>query len=174
MDEQPDPDDCGANQQFVERLVPLLRAVSGRLDRHLMDATATVGLPPPVAMALRALEPRRPRPMSGLAEMLRCDPSNVTGIADRLESQGLAVRQPALHDRRVKELAVTPKGSAVRERFLRELGRVPLRIDTLDPGERATLVDLLGRLLGGAPACDGDATDPREATAERSDGRPRP
>jgi len=128
--------------------VPLLQALSSRLHGHFVESIAAVGLSAPIAMALRALEPGRPRPMSGLAGTLRCDPSNVTGIADRLEAHGLVARQPAVHDRRVKELVVTTEGAAVRARFIRELERVPLQIDALDEAERATLVDLLGRLLG--------------------------
>ena len=33
-------------------------------------------------------------PMSELAEAMRCDNSNVTGIADRLEDRGLVERRP--------------------------------------------------------------------------------
>src|SRR4029079_10546887 len=41
------------------------------------------------AHALRLLDPEQPIPMSALAEKLFCDASNVTGIADRLESRKL-------------------------------------------------------------------------------------
>lgn len=156
------PTHLTADDRFLERLVPLLHALSHRLHEHMEEATAAVGLSAPMAMALRALDPELPRPMSGLAGTLRCDPSNVTGIADRLEAQGLVARQPATHDRRVKELAVTPRGAAVRARFVRELERVSLRVDALDPSERATLVDLLGRLVedgGGCAPCDGAAAE---------------
>ena len=159
MEETVTPSDLGADERFLVGLVPLLHGLSHRLRDHMGEATAAVGLSAPIAMALRALEPGLPRPMSGLAETLRCDPSNVTGIADRLEAHGLVARQPAAHDRRVKELVVTAEGAAVRARFIRELERVPLRVDALDETERATLVDLLQRLLGDTAGCAAPAAE---------------
>ena len=52
--------------------------------------------------------------MSALAAALQCDNSNVTGIVDRLEAQGLVERRPAAHDRRVKTLVVTTEGVELR------------------------------------------------------------
>src|SRR5881227_4272593 len=63
------------------------------------------------AHALRLLDPDEPMPMSALAERLFCDASNVTGIADRLETRGLVRRQSLEGDRRVKALTITPSGS---------------------------------------------------------------
>ena len=57
-------------------------------------------------------------PMRDLAGRLQCDPSNVTFLADRLEERGLIERRPDLSDRRVKLLALTPAGSAVRMRIV--------------------------------------------------------
>ena len=44
--------------------------------------------------ALRILDPKRPVPMSALAEALVCDASNVTGIVDKLIAG--AMRAPAV------------------------------------------------------------------------------
>ena len=57
-------------------------------------------------------------PMRDLAGRLQCDPSNVTFLADRLEERGLIERRPDLSDRRVKLLALTPAGLAVRTRIV--------------------------------------------------------
>ena len=48
---------------------------------------AELGLTFPLAHALRLLEPDRPRPMRELADVLFCDASNVTALADRLEAR---------------------------------------------------------------------------------------
>ena len=53
-------------------------------------------------------------PMSALAGPLMCDNSNVTGIVDRLEALGLVERRPAERDRRVKAVALTEQGIALR------------------------------------------------------------
>ena len=57
-------------------------------------------------------------PMRDLAGRLHCDPSNVTFLADRLEERGLLERRPDPSDRRVKLLALTPAGLAVRMRIV--------------------------------------------------------
>ncbi len=53
--------------------------------------------------------------MIDLSRMLFTDKSNVTAIADRLESAGLIKRSPALQDRRVIMLTLTPEGVALHE-----------------------------------------------------------
>ena len=50
--------------------------------------------------------------MSSLAELLVCDASNITGIADRLEARGLVERRSVGADRRVKTLALHPPASS--------------------------------------------------------------
>ena len=86
---------------------------------RLMEALEQLDLTFMQAHVLRLLDPTKPRPMGELAEMLKCDASNITGIVDRLEARGLVVRGSAPGDRRVKALAPTPAGLAMRERVLR-------------------------------------------------------
>ena len=61
---------------------------------RLPEAAAEFGLAPRQAHLLQMIEPGEPLPMSRLACALRCDPSNVTGIVDRLEEHGLIERRP--------------------------------------------------------------------------------
>lgn len=87
-------------------------------------------------------------PMRRLAQKLKCEPSNVTGIVDRLESRGLVERRPDPADRRVKLAAPTEKGRAT-ARELRDglnFAREPLA--DLSVAERTVLRDLLRRMLG--------------------------
>ena len=83
----------------------------------------------PQAHMLRLLDPERPLPMSALAERLFCDASNVTGLADRLESRGLVRRQSAEGDRRVKALTITPAGIALRKQVLAIMTEPPAAFD---------------------------------------------
>ena len=48
--------------------------------------------------------------MGSVAEVLSCDASTLTGIADRLEERGLIQRETDPADRRVKLLALTATG----------------------------------------------------------------
>ncbi|MCC6678687.1 MAG: MarR family transcriptional regulator [Phycisphaerales bacterium] len=53
--------------------------------------------------------------MGCVAGSLGCDPSNITGVVDRLEERGLLVRAEASHDRRIKTLKPTAAGRRLRE-----------------------------------------------------------
>jgi DNA-binding MarR family transcriptional regulator len=95
-------------------------------------------------LSLLSLEPL---PMRKLAQKLKCEPSNVTGIVDRLEARGLVERRPDPTDRRVKLAAATDEGRRV-ARDLREglrFAREPLA--GLSDEERLSLRDLLRRML---------------------------
>ncbi|GAA0933293.1 MarR family winged helix-turn-helix transcriptional regulator [Streptomyces thermoalcalitolerans] len=95
-------------------------------------------------LSLLSLEPL---PMRKLAQKLKCEPSNVTGIMDRLEARGLVERRPDPSDRRVKLAAATQEGRRV-ARELREglrFAREPLA--ALSEEERLVLRDLLRRMV---------------------------
>src|SRR6476661_6122186 len=70
-----------------------------------------VDLAPAQARALHELDLDRPISMRELAERLKADPSNVTGLIDRLEARGLVERRPDPTDRRIKGLALTSAGA---------------------------------------------------------------
>jgi DNA-binding MarR family transcriptional regulator len=99
------------------------------------------------AHALRTLDPERPLPMSELAELLVCDASNVTGIADRLESRGLIERRSADGDRRVRALALTPAGVKLRDQALRIMHEPPAPIAALSEKDQRALRDILRRAV---------------------------
>ncbi|MEZ5078792.1 MAG: MarR family transcriptional regulator [Solirubrobacterales bacterium] len=86
-----------------------------------------------------------PRAMGEIAELLRCDPSNVTGIADALESRGVGRRRPSAEDRRVKAVELTAKGQRLRERAMAELSEPPDWLRRLSAADQRTLRDLLRR-----------------------------
>src|SRR5258707_4588838 len=45
-----------------------------------------------------------PKPMRHLAEALKCEPSNITCLVDRIETRGLVTREADPEDRRVKNI----------------------------------------------------------------------
>ena len=109
----------------TDELVALFFQVLGLLRARLVVAVAEIGITPQQAHALRCLDSGRPLPMRELATELGCDASTVTGLVDRLEERGLVVRQPDPDDRRVKALAVTPAGVALRDRIAAALDDEP-------------------------------------------------
>ena len=112
-----------------------------------MAVMTELGLSFQQSMALMRLEPDEPVPMSTLALALQCDNSNVTGIVDRMEAHGLVERRPSDRDRRVKAVALTPHGEAVREEVRRRAGTPPAAIAALTDDDAALLRDLLRRAL---------------------------
>jgi DNA-binding MarR family transcriptional regulator len=115
--------------------------------RRFLQIASEEGLSPPQMGALMQLDPDRPAPMGGLAEILGCDSSNVTGIVDRLEARGLVERRPAEHDRRVKMLAVTEAGSEVRDRFRAGMAVPADALARLSDKDARALRDILERAL---------------------------
>ena len=115
--------------------------------KRIVTRLSELGLTFPLAHALRLLEPGHPRPMSELAELLVCDASNVTALADRLESKGLATREPHPGDRRVKALALTEDGIELRERVLELMSEPPPPIAALPVADQRALRDILRRAV---------------------------
>jgi DNA-binding MarR family transcriptional regulator len=108
---------------------------------------AELGLSFSQAHALRLLDPEEPTPMSALADRLFCDASNVTGIADRLESRGLVRRESLAGDRRVKALTITPEGMTLRAQVMELMSQPPDAIAALSEADQRALRDILARAV---------------------------
>ncbi|MFD3503010.1 MarR family winged helix-turn-helix transcriptional regulator [Streptomyces sp. NPDC058676] len=127
-------------------VVELIGDVVARFYEDFEDAAAGHALTGAQARLLSLLS-LEPLPMRKLAQKLKCEPSNVTGIVDRLESRGLVERRPDPADRRVKVAAATEEGRRV-GRELREglrFAREPLA--GLSEEQRLALRDLLQQML---------------------------
>ncbi|MGW4686523.1 MarR family winged helix-turn-helix transcriptional regulator [Streptomyces sp. NPDC004244] len=129
------------------QLLELLAAIGTAQWRDFATAAAHYGLTSTQAKVLAQLD--GPLPMRGLATLLVCDASNVTGIVDRLEARDLVRREPDPADRRVKNVVATDAGRDVIRRVREEMQATHGALDTLGEDERATLYALLGRLRPG-------------------------
>ncbi len=116
----------------------------------MLSAAQEFGLAPQQAFALLRLKTDEPTTMTELAQALRCDNSNVTGIADRLEAAGLAERRAHPSDRRVKTLVLTERGEQVRHGYKDRLGHAPPVFEAMSDEDAATLVEILGRAASAA------------------------
>ena len=97
-----------------------------------------------------ALLRRGPMPMRQIAQTLSCEPSNITGIVDRLELRGLVARQADPDDRRIKRVATTEAGRTASEELRESLNFARAPLAALEPAEREQLRDLLQRIVEGA------------------------
>ncbi|AZM87648.1 MULTISPECIES: MarR family winged helix-turn-helix transcriptional regulator [Streptomyces] len=125
-------------------LLELLAAIGTAQWRDFAAAAARHGLTSTQAKVLAQLD--GPVPMRGLAALLACDASNVTGIVDRLQARGLVRREPEPRDRRVKNVVATGEGREVMRRVRAEMQATHGALDALDEAEGATLYALLERL----------------------------
>ncbi len=137
----------GPMDPLTAEVVELIGTVVARYHEEYEAAAAEHQLTGAQARVL-ALLSREPMPMRRVAEQLKCEPSNVTGIVDRLESRGLVERRPDPADRRVKLAAATERGreTATRLRGALAFAREPLA--ALSAPERTALRDILRRMLG--------------------------
>ena len=70
-----------------------------------------------VLMLVKHVGAEQGLPQREIARRLIISGSDVTGLIDRLEKDGLLTRQGASNDRRVKLIKITPKGSALLDRL---------------------------------------------------------
>ncbi|MFF5935941.1 MarR family winged helix-turn-helix transcriptional regulator [Streptomyces sp. NPDC012508] len=128
-------------------VVELIGAVVARYHQEYEQAASEHSLTGAQARVLGLLS-LEPVPMRKIAQKLQCEPSNVTGIVDRLESRGLVERRPDPADRRVKLAAPTPEGLDTARRLGESLDFAREPLGQLTDVERTLLRDLLKRMLG--------------------------
>lgn len=128
----------------VDEIAQRLFGVTERMRKNFQETCDSFDLTAAQARTLLALNDRAP--MRNLSDVLQCDASNVTGIADRLEAKDLVRRETSASDRRVTLLAITPKGERVRRRLQESINASsPVNVK-LSAAEQTTLGDLLAKL----------------------------
>lgn len=129
---------------LIEQVYDLMGAMDTLRDQVLRELALTK----PQAEALWTLRQQaEPSSMRRLAAALRCDPGNITFIADRLEERGLIKRVNNESDRRVKLIAVTPAGRAVQRRLVRAAAKKS-PLTALSADEQRQMTALLAKVLG--------------------------
>ena len=131
----------------MSALVEQVMAVALAIVQELKGAVREIGLSESVAHLVWLLDPEAdPMPLRQIADKLRCDPSNITLLAERLEEKGLAERRPHPADGRVRTLVLTPAGVAARRKLLQHVQeRSPLA--ALDTEQQRQLQELLSAVL---------------------------
>src|SRR5262245_54189682 len=107
---------------------------------HVPASARSLNLSPVQCHVLQLMDPDEPVAMGQLALTLSCDASNVTGLIDRLERQGLVRRRPAPQDRRVKEIELTPAGTRIRTELQQRIAGESCALGRLSAAERKALV----------------------------------
>ena len=140
------PEKTRPRDPMTLEVVDLIGAVVARFHQEYEDAATQHSLTGAQARLLSLLS-LGPLPMRQLARKLRCEPSNVTGIVDRLESRGLVERRPDPTDRRVKLAACTDEGHGVAQSLRESLNFAREPLAGLSEEERVLLRGLLVRMV---------------------------
>lgn len=129
------------------QLAQLAYELHAALERQLHDTLEELDLTLALADALWQLDPALgPLSRRDLAGRLRCDPSNVTFLVNRLEQRRLISRARAAGDRRLKAIALTQAGVEARDRLIATLAQSSM-FSQLTSTQRRHLADLLGRCV---------------------------
>jgi DNA-binding MarR family transcriptional regulator len=131
-------------------LLESLLRVNRALRQTIVSLMHDLDLTEPLADALWQLSAGQALSRRDLAERLRCDPSNVTFLVDRLEERGLAERAADPRDRRVKAVRLTEAGALARSRLVAGTAAAPL-LTGLTGTQKQQLTELLQASLANTP-----------------------
>ena len=138
-----DPELKPAIDETLEAIL-YLYTESRRLTKELARRAELTG---PQLTVVKMLEAFGPLSLSELSERIRAQNSTVTGIIDRMEREGLVVRERSKEDRRVVNIRLTPKGDAIARAIPIE-PMVVFReaLGSLSAGEMRDLMKILTKL----------------------------
>ncbi len=137
------------NLNVEEQLILALRRITRAVDIHSSFLQREFGLTGPQLTALRVIQTLQPVAAGVLARTANIGYATLTGILDRLEKQGFAVRSRDPDDRRTVIVTVTEAGervlsnapSLLQKRLREELRKMP-------GDERVSLLQSLVRVAG--------------------------
>jgi len=128
--------------QVWRQVFELFVRTRGQRDHALLKHR----LSPNDAKTLCMMDASVAKPMRALADACSTDASNATWVVDRLESQGLVERRSVPGDRRVKLVALTPKGAKIRAAIMEAMHQPPLEVLALDRNDLVALASILTKI----------------------------
>ena len=131
--------------ELMTAVTTVLRAqqvLMSTITRQLQTLNLTFGRYE--ALVLIELSPEQRLPIAKTSERLMLRPSSATGTIDWLETQGLVERVQHPHDRRVTEVAITPKGSDLAIQAMRLMADIRFGLpDHVDEERAKKITDAL-------------------------------
>lgn len=137
----------GEELREVQQASYLLHRMAERQQAYYAACAAEFELTAAQAKVLMSLQPGEAAPMRALAERIGSDPSNLTGLIDKLEGRDVIRRVPDAVDRRVKTLQLTDDGLGLRRAFWQRLTHDAGPIAALTPEQVRQLRELLAAAL---------------------------
>jgi len=143
-----------ACEGFPNDLTILLHAAVNQVTIYLDRAAVEMGLNDARDwLVLAALDDGQQRTQLELSRVVCVDKTTLITVLDRLEKQELVVRTVDPSDRRVRIPQITDAGRRVYATFAVARDEAEARaLDGVSAGDRAVLVDILGRIARGPDA----------------------
>jgi DNA-binding MarR family transcriptional regulator len=135
----------GVSEDAFERLRRV--AFDGEHVERMAALGTRLQLSPGVIKTLMRLAKHDGVSMGEMARGIGCDPSYITALVDDLDDRGLARREPAPYDRRVKIILLTDAGRAVADDIDRVLSVPPSAFSALSQSDLRQLRDLLDKVV---------------------------
>jgi DNA-binding MarR family transcriptional regulator len=127
--------------------VTRLRRVIGKLARLLNASSSGEGLTPTQASVLGLVAHRGPLGLAELTELEGLNPTMVSRVVSKLDSDGLVRRQPDPGDQRVVQLEATDAGRQTHQRILAvRTETVAAALDGLPPDVSDAIAEALPAL----------------------------
>jgi DNA-binding MarR family transcriptional regulator len=135
----------GVAEDAFERLRRV--AFDGEHVERMAALGARLALSPGVIKTLMRLGKQDGVSMGEMARGIGVDPSYITALVDDLDARGLARREPAPYDRRVKIIVLTDAGRSVADDIDEVLLVPPAAFSGLSHQELRQLRDLLDKVV---------------------------
>jgi DNA-binding MarR family transcriptional regulator len=139
----------GVTEDVFERLRRI--AFEGEHVERMAALNAQMKLSPGVIKMLVRLYKEDGISMGDVARSIGVDPSYITALVDDLDQRGLARREPAPYDRRVKIIVLTDEGRKLGQEIDAVLSVPPQAFKKLSQAELRQLRDLLDKVLAPTP-----------------------
>jgi DNA-binding MarR family transcriptional regulator len=139
----------GVAEDVFERLRRVI--FEGEHVERMAALNARMKLSPGVIKMLTRLSKEDGVSMGDVARAIGVDPSYITALVDDLDQRGLARREPAPYDRRVKIIVLTDEGRKLAAEINAILSVPPAAFNALSPAELRELRDLLDKILEAMP-----------------------
>jgi DNA-binding MarR family transcriptional regulator len=142
--------DMGLAEDAFERLRRI--TFEGEHVERMAALGTQMKLSPGVIKTLMRLAKTDGVSMGEMARGIGCDPSYITALVDDLDARGLARREPAPFDRRVKIIVLTDAGRTLAEEIDAVLSVPPAALSALSAAELRELRTLLDKVLAARDA----------------------
>ena len=99
-----------SKDKTISEIMQSLRRVFKAIQDYSQDVSDKFGVTGPQLWALKTIAQEGSLPLGELSEKMYVHPSTISGVIDRLEDKGYAVRDRAMGDRRIINVQLTLKG----------------------------------------------------------------